>query len=229
MAEKAVVEDDDDDYEGVAEGTDDKDDEQEDRGMSPSDDEGDDDAEEKAHPVTPPPKRIPARGVAVDKGKGKAVAQMPRHEPWKKRSTASVERGMWTDKESTVFAAARWFTKDKLETPKGKQGAQYWVSLHTHIKESNPDWCRNVNAMWQQWRKLMAAWDEYKQADDGEGTGYVEKPPWWPYLELYNMDTAASAPHAVDGGTATNANAENVPSSSQPVTSTPTFTARTGT
>ncbi|CAI5518976.1 unnamed protein product [Closterium sp. Naga37s-1] len=149
-------------------------------------------------------------------------------EPRKKRSAAPVERGLWSDKESTIFAAARWFMKDELEPLKGKHGTQYRVRLLAHIKESNPGWCRNVNALQKQWRNLMLLWREYKRGDGGSGNGSVEKPPWWPYLEQFNKDTAAAAPHAVDGGGATNVNVPagmEVPSASQPETSTPTFTA----
>ncbi|CAI5494678.1 unnamed protein product [Closterium sp. Naga37s-1] len=47
-------------------------------------------------------------------------------------------------------------------------------------------------------------------------------------MELYNRDTAAADPHIVDQGGAGNVNVRarmEVPSTSQPVTSTPTFTA----
>ncbi|CAI5478532.1 unnamed protein product [Closterium sp. Yama58-4] len=74
----------------------------------------------------------------------------------------------------------------------------------------------------------MMLWQEYKRADEGSGNGSVEKPPWFPYLELHNQDTAAAAPHAVDGGGANNVNVPagmEVPQSSQPGTSTPCFTA----
>ncbi|CAI5506582.1 unnamed protein product [Closterium sp. Naga37s-1] len=212
--------------------TEDEEDEPEDLGMSDDDDgdddDADDDAEEEAQPVAQPPKRSAARASGTEKGKGKAVAPPPRQEFRKKRSAAPVERGLWSDKDSTIFAAARWFTKDELEPLKGKQGTQYWVRLLTHIKESNPGWCRNINALQKQWRNLVLLWREYKRGDGGSGNGSVEKPPWWPYLELYNKDTAAAAPHAVDSGGATNVNVPagmEVPSSSQPETSTPTFTA----
>ncbi|CAI5500745.1 unnamed protein product [Closterium sp. Naga37s-1] len=204
------VDDDDEEYRGDADGTEDEEDEPEDLGMSNDDDgdddDADDDAEEEAQPAAQPPKRSAARASGTDKGKGKAVAPPPRQESRKKRSAAPVERGLWSDKESTIFAAARWFTKDELEPLKGKQGTQYWVRLLTHIKESNPGWCRNVNALQKQWRCLVLLWREYKRGDGGSGNGSVEKPPWWPYLELYNKDTAAAAPHAVDGGGATNVN-----------------------
>ncbi|CAI5509946.1 unnamed protein product [Closterium sp. Naga37s-1] len=235
VAEKFVDDDDEEDADEAV-GSDEENEEPEDTGMSPSDDEGDDDygnddAEEEVQPVPRPPKRITPRASAADKGNGKAAAPPARQEPRKKRSAAPVERGMWSDKESTIFAAARWFTKDELEPLKGKQGTQYWVRLLAHIKESNPGWCRNVNALQKQWRNLMLLWKEYKRGDGGSGNGYVEKPPWWPYLELFNKDTAAAAPHAVDGGGATNVNVQagmEVPSSSQPVTSTPTFTDAVG-
>ncbi|CAI5997791.1 unnamed protein product [Closterium sp. NIES-64] len=85
-----------------------------------------------------------------------------------------------------------------------------------------------VNALQKQWRKLTLLWREYKRADGGSGNGSVEKPPLYPYMELHNQDTAAAAPHAVDGGGATNVNVlagMEVPTSSQPSTSTPCFTA----
>ncbi|CAI5948128.1 unnamed protein product [Closterium sp. NIES-64] len=72
------------------------------------------------------------------------------------------------------------------------------------------------------WRNLTLLWREYKRADGGSGNGSVEKPPWYPYLELHNQDTAAAAPHAVDGGGGTNVNVPTgmeVPTSSQPGTS----------
>ncbi|CAI7844395.1 unnamed protein product [Closterium sp. NIES-54] len=85
-----------------------------------------------------------------------------------------------------------------------------------------------VNALQKQWHNLTLLWREYKRGDGGPGHGSVEKPPWYPYLELHNQDTTAAAPHAVDGGGATDVNVPagmEVPSSSQPGTSTPTFTA----
>ncbi|CAI5511444.1 unnamed protein product [Closterium sp. Naga37s-1] len=66
------------------------------------------------------------------------------------------------------------------------------------------------------------------RADGGSGNGSVEKPPWYPYLELHNQDTAAAAPHAVDVGGANTVNVPagmEVPTSSQPGTSTPCYTA----
>ncbi|CAI5970335.1 unnamed protein product [Closterium sp. NIES-64] len=118
--------------------------------------------------------------------------------------------------------------KEELEPLKGKQRTQYWARLLAHIKESNPGWCRGVNALQKQWRNLMLLWREYKRADGGSGNGSVEKPPWYPYLELHNQYTTAAAPHAVDGGGATNVNVPagmEVPTSSQPGTSTPCYTA----
>ncbi|CAI5479161.1 unnamed protein product [Closterium sp. Yama58-4] len=64
----------------------------------------------------------------------------------------------------------------------------------------------------------MMLWREYKRADEGSGNGSVEKPPWFPYLELHNQDTAAAAPHAVDGGGANNVNR---PSQAPPPPTTP--------
>ncbi|CAI5504440.1 unnamed protein product [Closterium sp. Naga37s-1] len=191
----------DDDDHDKGQSTEDEVEEPEDLGMSPSDDDDDgddaeDDAEEETQPVAQPPKRGAARASGTDKGKGK--------EPRKKRSAAPVARGLWSDKESTIFAAAKWFTKEELEPLEGKQGTQYWVRLLAHIKESNPGWCRGVSALQKQWRNLILLWREYKRGDGGSGNGSVEKPPWYPYLELHNQETAAAAPHAVDGGGATN-------------------------
>ncbi|CAI7829483.1 unnamed protein product [Closterium sp. NIES-54] len=186
-----------------------------------------DDVGEEAQHVSQPPKRSAARASGTNKGKGKAAPPPPRQEPRKKRSAAPVERGLWSDKESTIFAASKWFMKEELESLKGKQGTQYWVRLLAHIKESNPGWCKGVNALQKQWRNLTLTWREYKRGDEGSGHGLVEKPPWYPYLELHNQDTAAAALHAVDGGGATEVNVPagmEVPSSSQPGTSTPTFT-----
>ncbi|CAI7846165.1 unnamed protein product [Closterium sp. NIES-53] len=198
VEQDADDDDDDDPKQGL--NTDDDEEEPEDAGMSPSDgDDKDEDAEDVAEEEAQP-----------------------------KRSAAPVKRGLWSDKESTIFAAAKWFMKEELESLKGKQGTQYWVRLLAHIKESNPGWCRGVNALQKQWRNLTLLWREYKRGDGGSGHGSVEKPPWYPYLELHNQDTAAAAPHAVDGGGATDVNVlagMEVPSSSQPGTSTPTFTA----
>ncbi|CAI5962513.1 unnamed protein product [Closterium sp. NIES-64] len=182
----------------------------------------------KMKPRAPPPKRKTARKAASDKGKGKAAQPAARPEPRKKRAAAPVERDLWSDKESTIFAAAKWFLKEELEPLKGKQGTQYWARLLAHIKESNPGWIRGVNALQKQWRNLIVLWREYKKADEGSGNGSVEKPPWYSYVDLHNQDTAAAAPHAVDGGGANNVNVPagmEVPQSSQPGTSTPCFTA----
>ncbi|CAI7901924.1 unnamed protein product [Closterium sp. NIES-54] len=171
VVEQDAYDDDDDDPEQGLD-TDDDEEEPEDAGMSPSDgddedEDAEDDAEEEAQPVSVTTKRSAARASGTNKGKGKVAPPPPRQEPRKKRSAAPVERGLWSDKESTIFAAAKWFMKEELEPLKGKQGTQYW-------------------------------------------------------------DTAAAAPHAVDGGGATDVNVPagmEVPSSSQPGTSTPTFTA----
>ncbi|CAI7887424.1 unnamed protein product [Closterium sp. NIES-54] len=229
VEQDADDEDDDDPEQGLD--TDDDEEEPEDVGMSPSDgddedEDAEDDAEEEAQPVSQPPKWSAARASGTNKGKGKAAPPPPRQEPRKKRSAAPVERGLWSDKESTIFAAAKWFMKEELESLKGKQGTQYWVRLLAHIKESNPGWCRGVNALQKQWRNLTIFWQEYKHGDGGSGHGSVEKPPWYLYLKVHNQDTAAAALHAVDGGGATDVNVPagmEVPSSSQPGTSTPTF------
>ncbi|CAI7760256.1 unnamed protein product [Closterium sp. NIES-54] len=171
VVEQDAYDDDDDDPEQGLD-TDDDEEEPEDAGMSPSDgdnedEDAEDDAEEEAQPVSVTTKRSAAHASGTNKGKGKAAPPPPRLEPRKKRSAAPVEKGLWSDKESAIFAAAKWFMKEELEPLKGKQGTQYW-------------------------------------------------------------DTAAAAPHAVDGGGATDVNVPagmEVPSSSQPGTSTPTFTA----
>ncbi|CAI5521399.1 unnamed protein product [Closterium sp. Naga37s-1] len=210
VVEQDADDDDDDDPEQGLD-TDDDEEEPEDAGMSPSDgddedEDAEDDAEEEAQPVSQPPKRSAARASGTNKGKGKAAPPPPRQEPRKKRSAAPVERGLWSDKESTIFVAAKWFMKEELESLKGKQGTQYWVRLLAHIKESNHGWCRGVNALQKQWRNLTLLWREYKRGDGGSGHGSVEKPPWYPYLELHNQNTAAAAPHAVDDGGATDVN-----------------------
>ncbi|CAI7846850.1 unnamed protein product [Closterium sp. NIES-53] len=229
VEQDAYDDDDDDPKQGLD--IDDDEEEPEDAGMSPSDgddedEDAEDDAEEEAQPVSVTTKRSAARTSGTNKGKGKAAPPPPRQEPRKKRSAAPVERGLWPDKESTIFAAAKWFMKEELEPLKGKQGSHYWVRLLVHIKESNPGWCRVVNALQKQWRNLTLLWREYKRGDGRSGHGSVEKPPWYAYLELHNQDTAAAALHAVDGGGATDVNVPagtEVPSSSQPSTSTPTF------
>ncbi|CAI7812925.1 unnamed protein product [Closterium sp. NIES-53] len=220
----------DSEYRGDAVGTDDDDDEEDDLGMSEDeevDNEDDDVVEEETQPVTPPPKRNASKTTGVVKRKGKAPVEEPQPEPCKKRSTAPRVKSMWSDRESTIFVAARWFTKDEFQPLKGKQGTQYWACLLAHIKEENPGWIRGINALQKQWRNLMLLWKEYKWGDGGSGNASVEKPPWWPYMELYNKDTAAADLHAVDGGGARNVNVPagmEVPTSSQPGTSTPTFT-----
>ncbi|CAI7895911.1 unnamed protein product [Closterium sp. NIES-53] len=163
VVEQDAYDDDDDDPE---QGLDTDDDEEEPEDGDDEDEDAEDDAEEEAQPVSVTTKRSAARASGTNKGKGKAAPPPPHQEPRKKRSAAPVERGLWSDKESTIFAAAKWFMKEQLEPLKGKQGTQYW-------------------------------------------------------------DTAAAAPHAVDGGGATDVNVPagmEVPSSSQPGTSTPTFT-----
>ncbi|CAI7891615.1 unnamed protein product [Closterium sp. NIES-53] len=63
--------------------------------------------------------------------------------------------------------------------------------------------------------------------DGGFGGGSMARTQWWPYMELYNKESADADPHAVDGGGATSVNVPasiEVPTSVQPGTSTPTFT-----
>ncbi|CAI7930137.1 unnamed protein product [Closterium sp. NIES-54] len=108
----------DSEYRGDAVGTDDDDDDEDYLGMSEDeegDNEDDDDvAEEETQPVTPPPKRNASKTTSAVKRKGKAPVEEPRPEPRKKRATAPREKSMWSDRESTIFVAARWFTKDEF-------------------------------------------------------------------------------------------------------------------
>ncbi|CAI7871294.1 unnamed protein product [Closterium sp. NIES-54] len=145
-------------YRGDAVGTDDDDDKEDDLGMSEDeevDNEDDDVAEEDTQPVTPPPKRNASKTTGAVKRKGKAPVEEPRLEPRKKQSTAPRVKSMWSDRKSTIFVAAKWFTKDEFQPLKGKQGTQYWARLLAHIKEENPDWIRGINALQKQWRNLM--------------------------------------------------------------------------
>ncbi|CAI7864468.1 unnamed protein product [Closterium sp. NIES-53] len=130
-----------------------------------------------------------------------------------------------TTKRSAARASGTNKGKGKAAPPPPRQEPR---KKRSAAPESNPGWCRGVNALQKQWRNLTLLWREYKRGDRGSGHGSVEKPPWYPYLELHNQDTAAAAPHAVDAGGATDVNVPagtEVPSSSQPGTSTPTFTA----
>ncbi|CAI7746891.1 unnamed protein product [Closterium sp. NIES-53] len=132
----------DSDYRGDAAGTDNDDDEEDDLGMSEAeevDNKNDDVAEEETQPVTPPPKRNTSKTTGAVKRKGKAPVEEPRPEPRKKRSTVPRVKSMWSDRESTIFVAAKWFTKDEFQPLKAKQGTQYWARLLAHIKEENPD------------------------------------------------------------------------------------------
>ncbi|CAI7802058.1 unnamed protein product [Closterium sp. NIES-53] len=229
LADDAEEDKTDSDYRGYAVGTDDDEDEEDDDGES-EEEEGDDDVDgvtdEETQPVTPPSKRPASKTTPASQRKGKAPAKEASPAPAKKRSHAPREKRMWSDCENAIFVAARWFTKDEFQPLKGKQGAQYWARILAHIKE-NPDWIRGDNALQKQWHNLMLLWKALRRGDGGSGNGSVAKPPWWPYMELYNKDTAAADPHAVNGGGAANVNVQagmEVPTSTQPGTSTPTFT-----
>ncbi|CAI7821538.1 unnamed protein product [Closterium sp. NIES-53] len=130
VEQDAYDEDDDDPEQGLD--TDDDEEEPEDAGMSPSDgddedEDAKDDAEEEAQPMSVTTKRSTARASGTNKGKGKAAPPPPRQEPRKKRSAAPVERGLWSDKESTIFAAAKWFMKEELEPLRPRLAAPHAV------------------------------------------------------------------------------------------------------
>ncbi|CAI5459949.1 unnamed protein product [Closterium sp. Yama58-4] len=129
--------------------------------------------------------------------------------------------------ENTILVAARWFMKDELEPLLGKQGSLYWARLVRHIETENPVWVRGVNAVQKQWRNLVVMFKQLQKADKASGNGVVCKPPWRPYMELFQNNRAVAAPHAVDGGGAIHVNVPcgfAVPSTSAPTTSTPTLT-----
>ncbi|CAI5960425.1 unnamed protein product [Closterium sp. NIES-65] len=92
----------------------------------------------------------------------------------------------------------------------------------------NTGWVRGVNSVQKQWRNLVQMYEQLQKADKAFGNGVVCKPPWWPYMVLFQNNRAVAAPHAVAAGGATHVNAPcgfAVPSTSAPCTSTPTFTA----
>ncbi|CAI7840726.1 unnamed protein product [Closterium sp. NIES-53] len=123
LAYELEEEESDSEYRGDAVGTNDDDDDEDDLGMSEDkevDNQDDDVAEEETQPVTPPPKRNASKTTGTVKWKGKAPVEEPRPEPRKKRSSAPRVKSMWSDRESTIFVAARWFTKDEFQPLKGK-------------------------------------------------------------------------------------------------------------
>ncbi|CAI5959541.1 unnamed protein product [Closterium sp. NIES-64] len=102
-------------------------------------------------------------------------------------------------------------------------------NLHPVKRSENPGWVRGVNALQKQWRNLVNMYKQISKGERASGKGAVCKPPWYPYMELYQNNEAIGNPHAVDGGGAAHVNVPcgfAVPSTSAPCTSTPTFTER---
>ncbi|CAI5961219.1 unnamed protein product [Closterium sp. NIES-64] len=219
---------DDADYNEEAYGTDDDADsgEEPDKGMSDSDAESDDDdAPEESQPATPPVRR--GHGKAAPGDKSATVGGEPHRRAPKTREPMLVKRSVWSPTESTILVAALWFMKDELEPLLGKQGSQYWARLVRHIETENTGWACGVNAVQKQWRNLVQMYKQLQKGDKASGNGVVCKPPWWPYMVLFQNNRAVAAPHAVAAGGATHVNAPcgfAVPSTSAPCTSTPTFT-----
>ncbi|CAI5479794.1 unnamed protein product [Closterium sp. Yama58-4] len=140
----------------------------------------------------------------------------------------SMKRSVWSPTERMILVAARWFMKDELEPLLRKQGSRYWARLVRHIETENPGWVHGVNAVQKQWRNLVQLYKQLQKADKASGNGVVCKPPWWPYMVLFQNNRAVAALHTVAAGGATHVNAPcgfAVPSTSAPCTSTPTFTA----
>ncbi|CAI5491094.1 unnamed protein product [Closterium sp. Naga37s-1] len=121
--------------------------------------------------------------------------------------------------------ASSW--RDELGALLGKQGSQYWARLVRHLEQENPGWVRGVNALQKQWRNLVNVYKQIKKGEKASGKGAVCKPPWYPYMALFQNNKAVGNPHAVDGGGAAHVNVPcsfAVPSPSAPCTSSPTFT-----
>ncbi|CAI5520097.1 unnamed protein product [Closterium sp. Naga37s-1] len=207
--------------------------EEEDKGMSPSEDEDDadedadddEDAPEEAQPATPPP--LLARGTVASGTKTAAKGGEPPRGAAKTRNLHPVRWSAWSPRESTIFVAACWFMKDELGALLRKQGSQYWARLVRHLEQENSGWVRGVNALQKQWRNLVNMYKQLMMGEKASGKGAVCKPPWYPYMELFQNNKAVGNPHAVDGGGAAHDNVPcgfAVPSPSAPFTSTPTFT-----
>ncbi|CAI5462579.1 unnamed protein product [Closterium sp. Yama58-4] len=186
----------------------------------------DDDAPEETQPealTTRCGSAKPAFGVKTIAKGGEPTRGAP-----KTRDHITVKRSIWSPLENTIFVAARWFMKDELEPLLRKQCSQYWAPLVRHIEKENPGWVCNVNAVQKQWRNLVFIYKQLKKGEKASGKGAVAKPPWFPYMELFQNNRAVANPHAVDGGGATQVNVPSgsaVPSASAPCTFTPTFTA----
>ncbi|CAI5981604.1 unnamed protein product [Closterium sp. NIES-64] len=187
--------------------------EEEYKGMSPyGDDDDDEDAHEEAQPATPSPRHSRATAAAVTKTAAKG-GEPPRAAA-KNRNLHPVKRSVWSHRESTIFVATRWFMKDELEKLLEKQGSQYWARLARHFEEENPGWVRGVNALQKQWRNLVSMYKQISKGERASGKGAVCKPPWYPYMELYENNKAVGNPHAVDGGGAAHVN--GTPTSKRP-------------
>ncbi|CAI5489728.1 unnamed protein product [Closterium sp. Naga37s-1] len=192
--------------------------EEEDKGMSPYGDDDDaeeyadddEDAHEEAQPATPSPRR--SRATAAAGTKTAAKGGEPPRAAAKNRNLHPVKRSVWSHRESTIFVAARWFMKDELGKLLGKQGSQYWARLVRHLEEENSGWVRGVNALQKQWRNLVSMYKQISKGERASGKGAVCKPPWYPYMELYQNNKAVGNPHAVDGGGA----AHGTPTSKRP-------------
>ncbi|CAI7911057.1 unnamed protein product [Closterium sp. NIES-54] len=158
-------------------------------------------AEQAAPAPTVGRKRGGAKPHKTSSTKGKAPAK----ESARSKATVEASPGKgpssdWSLKESTILVAARWFTKDELYQMTGKPGSQYWLRLIEHIKLQHPDWSRNVTACSNRGKRLNALWKQIDKGDTASGGATVIKPPWWSWMVLSYEDTAAAAPHALDGG-----------------------------
>ncbi|CAI5476835.1 unnamed protein product [Closterium sp. Yama58-4] len=223
------IDEDDFDYNENDDGSDDDNSgDEEDKGMSDNDDEAEADevdAPEEVQPETQAARR--GRPTAARGGKTAPKGGDPPCRAPKSLNQIPVKRSVWFQRENPIFVAARWFAKDDLEPLIGKQGSQYWACLVAHIEKENPGWVHGTNAVQKQWRNLLRIYKQLKKGERASGKGAVCKPPWWPYMELYQDNRATAGPHAVDGGGATNVHVPcgfAVPSTSARATLTPTFT-----
>ncbi|CAI5460019.1 unnamed protein product [Closterium sp. Yama58-4] len=79
----------------------------------------------------------------------------------------------------------------------------------------------------KQWRNLVTMFKQLKKGEKASGKGAVCKPPWYPYMELFQNNKAIGNPHVFDDGGAAHFNVPcgfAIPSTSAPCTYTPTFT-----
>ncbi|CAI5512348.1 unnamed protein product [Closterium sp. Naga37s-1] len=160
-------------------------------------------AAEYSGPVDQPSSATTARTSASRRSNEKRSGKAGSLTDARGGTTLSPQKGArpeWSLKESTILAAARWFTKEELTQMTGKQGSQYWLRLIEHIKLQHPDWSRNETACTNQWKRLKALWKQIDVGDKASGGETVIKPPWWEWMVLYYADTAAAEPHALEGG-----------------------------